>query len=97
MTDPIPTILLCAIATYLTRTTGHLVLSRFGRLHHRLEAALNSVPPAVLTALVAPYAATNGLVEAIAVLVAAVVSWRFSLLQGVIAGLILLGIARNFL
>lgn len=97
MTDPVTTIILCAIATYLTRTGGHLILSRFGTLNHRMEAALNAVPPAVLTALVAPYAATNGPVEALAILLAIVFSWRFSLIQGVIAGLILLGIARNFL
>ena len=42
-----------AIATYLTRIGGHLVISRFERIHPRVEAGLNAVPAAVLTTLVA--------------------------------------------
>ena len=49
-----------AIATYLTRVGGHLVLSRFERIHPRVEAGLNAVPAAVLTTLVAPAAASAG-------------------------------------
>src|SRR5690606_35943562 len=47
-------ILAAAIATYLTRIGGHLVISRFERIHPRVEAGLNAVPAAVLTTLVAP-------------------------------------------
>ena len=43
-----------AIATYLTRIGGHLVISRFDTIHPRVEAGLNAVPAAVLTTLVAP-------------------------------------------
>ncbi|TGR73365.1 AzlD family protein, partial [Mesorhizobium sp. M1C.F.Ca.ET.189.01.1.1] len=43
-----------AIATYLTRIGGHLVISRFDHIHPRVEAGLNAVPAAVLTTLVAP-------------------------------------------
>ena len=46
-----------AVLTFLTRIGGHLVLSRFERIHPRVEVALNAVPAAVLTTLVAPAAA----------------------------------------
>src|SRR5690606_33961010 len=49
-----------AIATYLSRVGGHLVLSRFEHIHPRVEAALNAVPAAVLTTLVAPVATMAG-------------------------------------
>ena len=46
------TILAAALATYLTRVGGHLVLSRFQKLDPRVEAALDAVPAAVMTASV---------------------------------------------
>lgn len=56
-------ILAGALATYLTRIGGHLVLSRFSTIHPRVEAALNAVPAAVLTTLVAPAAVFTGTAE----------------------------------
>ena len=53
-------ILAGGLATYLTRIGGHLVLSRFSSIHPRVEAALNAVPAAVLTTLVAPAAVFSG-------------------------------------
>ncbi len=70
-----------AVATYLTRIGGHLVLSRFERVHPRVEAALNAVPAAVLTTLVAPAALTAGPVELVALAVAGLMSLRFGMLQ----------------
>lgn len=67
-------ILAGAVLTYLTRAGGHLVLSRFERVHPRVEAALNAVPAAVLTTLVAPAAATGGPAEIISLVVAGTVS-----------------------
>lgn len=52
-----------AVLTYLTRIGGHLVLSRFERIHPRVEAGLDAVPAAVLTTLVAPAAMEGGLAE----------------------------------
>ena len=69
-----------AVATYLTRIGGHLVLSRFDHIHPRVEAALNAVPAAVLTTIVAPVALTAGPVELAALLVAALMSLRFGML-----------------
>jgi Predicted membrane protein len=52
-----------AVLTYLTRIGGHLVLSRFERIHPRVEAGLDAVPAAVLTTLVAPAAMEGGPAE----------------------------------
>ena len=66
-------ILAAALATYLTRIGGHLVMSRFERIHPRVEAGLNAVPAAVLTTLVAPAALSAGPAELVALVVAALV------------------------
>lgn len=63
-------ILAGALMTYLTRVGGHLVLSRFDRVHPRVEAGLNAVPAAVLTTLVAPAAISGGPAEIISLVVA---------------------------
>ena len=65
-----------AIVTYLTRIGGHLVLSRFQRIHPRVEAALDAVPAAVLTALIAPATAMAGPMEWTALVVAVLVALR---------------------
>lgn len=70
-------ILAAALATYLTRAGGHLVLSRFQRIHRRVEAGLNAVPAAVLTTLVAPAAMSGGWAEWAALIVAAVVAFAW--------------------
>jgi uncharacterized membrane protein len=67
-------ILAGAVVTYLTRIGGHLVLSRFQRIHPRIEAALDAVPAAVLTALIAPLTAMAGPMEWAALVVAALVA-----------------------
>ncbi len=61
-------ILLLGLVTYGTRVAGDLVLSRFERIHPRVEAALDAVPTAVMTALVAPMALSTGPAETIAAL-----------------------------
>ncbi|WP_085899430.1 AzlD family protein [Kiloniella majae] len=83
-------ILACALATYATRTGGHLVLSRFGTTHHRLEAALEAVPTAVLAALVAPSLVTNGPAEALSIVIAGIIALRYSLMLSVLSGIICL-------
>lgn len=68
-------ILAGALATYLTRIGGHLVLSRFSSIHPRVEAALNAVPAAVLTTLVAPTAIYAGPAETITVVICFVIAF----------------------
>jgi uncharacterized membrane protein len=63
-----------AVLTYLTRVGGHLVLSRFERIHPRVEAGLNAVPAAVLTTLVAPAVMSGGPAEIASLVVAGAVA-----------------------
>src|SRR6185312_15517485 len=85
-----------AIATYLTRIGGHLVISRFESIHPRVEAGLNAVPAAVLTTLVAPAAMSAGPAELAALAVAAIVSLRGGLMTMFLAGAAVLIAMRHF-
>jgi len=67
------------LVTYATRIGGHLILSRFGRLNPRLEAALDAVPAAVMTAIVAPMALATGLLESVAAAIAVLAALRLSM------------------
>lgn len=67
-------ILAGALLTFLTRVGGHVVLSRFERIHPRVEAGLNAVPAAVLTTLVAPAAMNGGVAETAALVTGIAVS-----------------------
>ncbi|MEH6631446.1 MAG: AzlD family protein [Halopseudomonas aestusnigri] len=81
-------ILACAVVTYMTRIGGHMILSRFGSPHYRVEAALEAVPTAVLTALVAPSLLNQGPAEALSIIIAGAVALRGSLMMSVAAGLV---------
>lgn len=83
-----------ALATYGTRIGGHLVLSRFSKIHPRAEAALDAVPAAVLTTIVAPAAVYNGWQEALTVAIALVLGWRFPMLFVVFASAAILAALR---
>jgi len=72
-------IVMLGLVTYAMRIGGHLTLSRFGRLHARLEAALDAVPAAVMTAIVAPMALVTGPLESIAAGIAVVAALRLSM------------------
>ena len=74
MTTTVWIILAGAVVTYLSRIGGHLVLSRFDKIHPRVEQGLNAVPAAVLTTLVAPAAYSAGPAEVAALVVAAIVA-----------------------
>ena len=76
MSETVWIILAGAVMTYLTRVGGHLVLSRFERIHPRVEAGLNAVPAAVLTTLFAPAAYSATVPELIALVVGGVVALR---------------------
>lgn len=85
-----------AIATYLTRVGGHLVLSRFETIHPRVEAGLNAVPAAVLTTLVAPAALGAGPAEWAALIISGLVALRGGLMAMFLAGAVVLILARQF-
>lgn len=97
MTENIWIILAAAVATYLTRIGGHLVISRFERVHPRVEAGLNAVPAAVLTTLVAPAALGARPAEWAALIVAGIVSLRGGLMTMFLAGVAMLIVCRQFM
>lgn len=74
-------IISATVVTYLTRIGGHVILSRFDNIHPRVEAGLNAVPIAVITAIVIPALVTGGWAEGITLLIAGLASLRMSLLQ----------------
>ena len=86
-----------ALATYATRIGGHLILSRFDKVHPRVEAGLDAVPAAVLTTLVAPAAMNAGPAELIALAVAALVSLRTGMLTMFLVGAAVLIALRQFI
>ncbi len=86
-----------AVATYLTRIGGHLVISRFERIHPRVEAGLNAVPAAVLTTLVAPEMLNAGPAEWAAAVVAGLVALRGGLMTMFLAGAAVLMALRQFM
>jgi uncharacterized membrane protein len=89
-------ILAAAVLTYLTRAGGHLVLSRFERIHPRVEAGLDAVPAAVLTTLVAPAAASGGPAEIASLVVAAKGALRGGVLTVMLCGGATLIVLRQF-
>ena len=88
-------ILAGAVLTFLTRIGGHLVLSRFDRVHPRVEVALNAVPAAVLTTLVAPAIATANWRGVVALVFAGLVSLRFNALTMFLAGAAMIILLRQ--
>jgi branched chain amino acid efflux pump len=85
-----------AVLTFLTRIGGHLVLSRFERIHPRVEVALNAVPAAVLTTLVAPAAATADWRGLVALAFAGLIALRFNALTMFLAGAAMIILLRQF-
>ncbi|MBL8584948.1 MAG: AzlD family protein [Rhizobiaceae bacterium] len=86
-----------ALATYASRVGGHLVLSRFERVHPRVEAGLNAVPAAVLATLFAPALVGAGPAEYAALIVAGFVALRGSFLAMFLAGAAVLIAGRYFI
>lgn len=73
-------IIALGLATYLMRIGGALVLARFEPLNPRAEAALEAVPVAVITALVAPVVLATGWAETIAAAVTILAALRWSIM-----------------
>jgi uncharacterized membrane protein len=83
-------IVAAAIVTYATRVGGYLVLSRFRRIPPRVDAALNAVPAAVLTTLVAPAAVFNGAAEALTLAVCLAIGLRIPMMAMFALGWVLI-------
>ena len=84
-----------AIATYLTRVGGYIFITRMKRIPPRAEAALNAVPAAVLTTLVAPAAVTGGWDVSITMAVALLVGLRVKLLPMLGIGWVVVMLLRH--
>jgi len=88
-------ILAAALATYATRIGGYVLITRLKSIPRRVEAALNAVPAAVLTTLVAPAFFTGGWDVKIAMLAALAVALRFPGLIMLAAGWVAVMICRH--
>ena len=95
MDDLVLLILACAAATYATRFGGHLILSSFGQINHRVSAALDAVPTAVMAALVAPSLVTHGPAEVLAIVVSGLIALRAPLMFSVAVSLMVLVAIRT--
>ena len=88
-------IFLCALVTYAVRSGGYLLMSYFGTVNHRVEAGLNAVPVAVLSALVAPTVVAGQWPDAVAVALVCLLATRMSMLPAIILGVIALTFMRQ--
>jgi uncharacterized membrane protein len=87
-------ILAMAAATVLTRISG-LLLIRHVSLDGSRRKAIESIPPAVLMAVVAPTAFATGIAETIACAVTAFAALRLPMLASVALGVVCVAILRS--
>ncbi|PST19207.1 hypothetical protein C7U61_11725 [Rhizobium sp. JAB6] len=75
-----------ALVTFLTRVGGYILIVKMTRIPPRVEAALNAVPAAVLTTLVAPAFFIGGWDIKLAMLAALLVGLRYPSTYMLVAG-----------
>lgn len=95
MPDTYLLIFLCALITFAVRSGGYVLMSYFGTVNHRVEAGLNAVPIAVLSALVAPTVLTGAWPDAVAIAFVCLFSLRLSMLPAIFLGVVCLVILRQ--
>lgn len=88
MIDPINllTIVLMALATYLTRIGGYVLL-RNRSLSTRAMAVMEAAPSCVLISLIAPFFVSDNPADIIALVITLVASIRLSMLPTVMIGI----------
>jgi uncharacterized membrane protein len=86
-----------AAATFLTRIGGYVLVKRLKTMPPRLEAALNAVPAAVLTTLVAPAFFYGEIDVKVAMAAALLIGLRFSAIPMLIGGWAVVMLMRQFL
>jgi uncharacterized membrane protein len=89
-------ILAAAVATFITRIGGYVMITQMKRIPPRMEAALNAVPSAVLTTLVAPAFVYGGWDVTASMAIAFLVGLRFSSLWMLLAGWLVVMAIRHF-
>lgn len=87
-------ILAMAVATYATRAAGLLIADHIPETG-RVRAALDALPAAVLTAVVAPMALATGPAETVAAGITMIVAMRAPLLVTVAVGVAAVVVLRN--
>jgi uncharacterized membrane protein len=87
-------IMFAAVATFVTRIGGYLLITGLKTIPPRLEAALNAVPAAVLSTLVAPSFITGGLDVKLALVAAFIAGFRFKSLPIMALGWIIVMVLR---
>jgi uncharacterized membrane protein len=90
------TILGMGFVTYLTRIGGDLMM-RNRELGPRMTSALNAVPPAILTAVIAPSVLAAGPAEAIAGLITVAAAFRLPLLVTILVGVASVVVLRGLM
>ncbi|AYG59569.1 AzlD family protein [Rhizobium jaguaris] len=85
-----------AVVTYLTRIGGYILITKMTRIPPRVEAALNAVPAAVLTTLVAPAFFIGGWDTKVAMAAALLAGLRFSPTVMLITGWVVVMAWRHF-
>lgn len=88
-------IIAAAVATFLTRIGGYVMITQMKRIPPRVEVALNAVPAAVLSTLVAPAFVYGGWDVTLAMMVAFVAGFRVSSLWMILIGWLVVMAARN--
>jgi uncharacterized membrane protein len=86
-----------AAATFLTRIAGYVLVKRLKSMPPRLEAALNAVPAAVLTSLVAPAFFYGEIDVKVAMLASLLVGWRYGAIPMLIVGWATVMLMRQFI
>ncbi|ASY69539.1 membrane protein [Sinorhizobium fredii USDA 205] len=90
-------IIAAAVATFATRVGGYVLITQLKHIPPRIEAALNAVPAAVLTTLVAPAFVYGGFDVATSMLVAFAVGLRLSSLRMLLVGWIVVMVIRHLI
>lgn len=88
-------IFILGVVTFITRSAGYVVLSRFRNIPVPVQAALEAVPAAVITTLVVPPAFSAGWAEAIAMLFAGLACFRLQPILVIVLGLCVLVALRQ--
>lgn len=85
-----------AAATFATRIGGYILVKRLKHMPPRLEAALNAVPAAVLTTLVAPAFFYGEIDVKVAMAAAFLIGLRFGAIHMLIGGWAAVMLMRQF-
>lgn len=94
--DNLLAIIAMAVATYAIRLSG-LWIAEYIPSSGRMRAALDALPAAVLTAVVAPMALATGLAETLAAAITVLAAMRLPLLATVAIGVVAVGALRMLL